>query len=154
MSEHRPTGRQWEFLIYALVFAAVIGYDRREPQPTPEQIAEWAKIPIERDEYEGMTFVQSSGRYEAINPPCPNGYRCILSDMSDAGIVNADSVTSGNLSRWSATTSAQMSGVLTNETGTGAVVFPTEVTYTTAVCRDTGPTPAPATCTAANSVAR
>jgi len=74
MTEHRPTGRQWEFLIYALLLAAVAGGRATNPQPP-----EWASMPIERED----------------NP----------------------------LSQFAATTSAQLAGVISNETGSGALVF-------------------------------
>lgn len=48
-----------------------------------------------------------------------------------AGTGNGDALTSGSLSQFAATTSAQLSGVLSDETGSGAAVFATSPALTT-----------------------
>ncbi len=57
-----------------------------------------------------------------------------------AGVGNA--ITSGTLAQFAATTSAELAGVLTDETGSGAAVFSVSPTLTgTVVVRQTGGTP-------------
>lgn len=52
---------------------------------------------------------------------------------TNTGDVANTALTTGNLSQFAATTSAQLAGVLTDETGTGALVFGTSPTITTGI---------------------
>ncbi len=54
------------------------------------------------------------------------------SAISLGGSVTGLAITSGNLSQFAATTSAQLLGVISDETGSGALVFGTSPTITTA----------------------
>lgn len=61
----------------------------------------------------------------------------ILSSKDDAGTVRTYAQTSGKLSQFAATTSAELAGVISDETGSGALVFGTSPTFTTSISTPT-----------------
>lgn len=75
--------------------------------------------------YTGAITVRSAGT-SATTITGPNGGEAVLS----AGTM---AITGGKLSQFAATTSAELAGVISDETGSGALVFGTSPTFTTSI---------------------
>lgn len=82
----------------------------------------------------GTNFnIVSSGSTHTFNFPNASGTNRGLLTSADWTTFNnkGDALTSGNLSQFASTTSAQLAGIISNETGSGALVFGTSPTLTT-----------------------